>query len=179
MELLQIIYSKIFRCRSAPAGIGQAVDVCRHRSTRWRQRRGVEPPGAVPTVPLPSRRGRSLRCCWCPVCLRPSILRLVIVTKVHPPPHRRARIPPHCSLQLLGADALSRPRHRLPDLGILAGICHSKLDLHWHPCCRHQNPGIAAVDKGMELNPGPGAHTYTGPAVLRAEGLFCRGFRRM
>jgi len=94
--------------------------------------------------------------------------------------HRRSRVPPHCSLQLLGANALSRPRHRLPDLGILAGICHSKLDLHWHPCRRHQNPGIAAVDKGIQLsNPGPAAHIYIGSAVLRAQGLFRRCFRCM
>jgi len=89
-----------------------------------------------------------------------------------------ARIQPHCSLQLLGADALSCPRHRLPDLGILSGICHSKLDLHWHPCRRHQDSGIVAIDKGMELIPALQL-TYIGSAVLRAEGLFCRCFRRM
>jgi hypothetical protein len=59
----------------------------------------------------------------------------------------------NCSLQLLGTNTLSRPRNGLPDLGILAPLCHPELGLHCNPRPRGQIAGVAAVLQGTELNP--------------------------
>jgi hypothetical protein len=85
--------------------------------------------------------------------------------------HNRPSLVADYSLQLLGTGALPRPRHRVPNLGVLAHLCHPQLDIHRDPHSHHQTARATTTGQGT-TQWGRSTHFKIGPTVLRTTNLF-------